>query len=211
VIIHDVVEQGSEEWLDLRRGKFTASIASKLLTPTGKVSSQFKGEIGRIIAESLGLQDPEPFMETYWMARGTDLEGEARDWFSVETDYPVEQVGFVESDSHLVGFSPDGVMVHDPLKPTFIWLELKVPKPSTHVKWLINGVLPSEHTGQVHFSMAVSGAPFGYFMSYNPDLQPLIVRVERDDYTEKMVDAIAVYENEFKWAFNLITGAEHAK
>jgi hypothetical protein len=209
MIIHDVLEQGTEEWLDVRRGKFTASIASKLLTPTGKVSTQFKGEMGRIIAETLNLQPPEPHVETYWMERGTALEEEARRWFTVDTGLDVIEVGFIESDSHLVGFSPDGIiMLPDEVAEIMSPLELKVPKPSTHVKWLINGVLPPEHAGQVHFSMAVSGAPFGYFMSYNPDLQPLIVRVERDDYTDKMVNAIAVYEAEFKWAFNHITGAE---
>jgi len=77
MIIHDDVEQGTDEWLELRRGKFTASIASKLITPTGRPSKQYKGEIGRIIAESMGWQEPEPFVQTYWMERGTELEAEA--------------------------------------------------------------------------------------------------------------------------------------
>jgi hypothetical protein len=206
VIIHDVVEQGTEEWLDLRKGKFTASIAKKLLTPTGKVSSQFRGEMGRIIAETLNLQPPEPHIETYWMARGSELEEEARAWFTVDTGLEVTEVGFIESDSHLVGVSPDGVIVAAAFGKDVIPLELKVPKPSTHITWLIKGELPPEHLGQVHFAMAVSGAPFAYFMSYNPDITPLIIKVERDQYTELMVNAIAVYEAEFKWSLNSIIG-----
>jgi hypothetical protein len=204
MIIHDVVEQGTDEWLDLRKGKFTASIAKKLLTPTGKVSSQFRGEMGRIIAETLNLQPPEPHIETYWMARGSELEAEARAWFTVDTGHHVMEVGFIESDSHLVGVSPDGIV--GDASTDIIPLELKVPKPSTHITWLIKGELPPEHLGQVHFAMAVTGAPFAYFMSYNPDITPLIIKVERDDYTEKMVNAIEVYEAEFKWSLNSIIG-----
>jgi hypothetical protein len=217
MIIHDLLEQGTDEWLDVRRGKFTASIASKLLTPTGKVSVQYKGEMGRIIAETLNLQPPEPHMETYWMARGSELEEEARDWFTVDTGHEVSEVGFIESDSNLVGVSPDGLIYefdyddYGNLEDEFkIPLELKVPKPSTHISWLLNGVLPPAHIQQVHFSMAVTGAPFAYFMSYNPDIDPLIIKVERDDYTEKMVNAIAVYEAEFKWSLNRIIGETDA-
>jgi hypothetical protein len=215
MIIHDMeqhLEDGNTnpEWLEVRRGKFTGSVASKLLTPTGKVSTQFKGEMGRIIAETLNLQPPEPHIETYWMARGSQLEQEARAWFAVETDLTVHEVGFVESDTRLVGFSPDGVIIAPAYGKDTIPLELKVPKPSTHITWLINGVLPPAHIQQVHFAMAVMDAPFGYFMSYNPDLDPLIIKVERDDYTEKMVAAIAVYEAEFKWSLNSIIGETDA-
>jgi hypothetical protein len=207
MIIHDKVEQGTPEWLELRKGKFTASIAKKLLTPTAKVSTQFRGEMGRIIAETLNLQPPEPHIETYWMARGSELEEEARDWFTVDTGLAVSEIGFIESDSHLVGCSPDGLVTGAVKGLTeTIPLELKVPKPSTHITWLIKGELPPEHLGQVHFAMAVTGAPFAYFMSYSPDITPLIIRVERDDYTEKMVNAIAVYEAEFKWSLNSIIG-----
>jgi hypothetical protein len=44
------VEQRTAEWDALRRGKLTASSASKLVTPTGKLSTQYKGEIARIVA-----------------------------------------------------------------------------------------------------------------------------------------------------------------
>ena len=217
VIIHDALEQGTQDWLDVRSGKFTASIASKLLTPTGKVSTQYKKEMGRIIAETLGLQPPEPHIETYWMARGSELEEEARNWFTLDTGLKVIEVGFIESGSRLVGVSPDGIIIERVTDDLGLWdeynipLELKVPKPSTHISWLLHGVLPTEHTQQVHFGMAVTGAPFAYFMSYNPNIDPLIVRVERDDYTEKMVNAIEVYEAEFKWSLNQIIGETDEK
>ena len=206
--IHSDVRQNTPEWLDLRRGKFTASIAGKLLTPTGRQSVTFKEEIGRIIAESMKLQEPELHdLQTYWMARGTELEAEARRWFTVETGMGVVEVAFI--DDGLVGASPDGLLyLPDSDQPC--GLELKVPKPSTHIKWLLADELPKEHKAQVHFTMCLLGAPVGYFMSYSPDLAPLIIRVKRDDYTASMEAAIGNYIAEFKDAYMTITGGEYA-
>ena len=217
MIIHRDITQNTPEWKDLRRGKFTASIAGKLLTPTGRQSVSYKEEMGRIIAESMGLQEPEDMdLQTYWMARGTELEAEARRWFTVETEQVVEQVAFIEDG--LVGASPDGLIrmrrdADDKLidQPTqMIGLELKVPKPSTHIKWLLDGDLPKEHKAQCHFTMVLLDAPYQYFMSYSPDLEPLIIKVKRDDYTASMQAAIGNYIAEFSKAHHQITGGEYA-
>lgn len=209
IIIHPAVEQGSPEWFSLRQGKLTASVASKLLTATGRLSTQFKSEMGRILAETLELQEPEPIIPNKWMVRGTEMEAEARKWFTVVTDLDVNQVGFIESSDHILGASPDGIVeVEHDGKVVNVPLELKVPKPSTHIDWLLNSKdsVPACHMQQVHFTIALMDAPFGYFQSYNESVEPLIVKVERDKYTEKMADAMDVYVKEFKWAYELITG-----
>ena len=205
MIIHDKVEQGTEEWFDLRRGKFTASIASKMVTPTGRPSTTYRAEIGRIIAESLGWQEPEPFIQTEWMRRGTELEDEARKWFTVMTGLDVKEVGFIESDDHMTGFSPDG-LTYDRIP-----VEIKVPKPSTHIGWLLEGALPKEHRAQVHFGLAITGAPHAWFMSYATQCEPLIIKVEHDDYTETMVKAINNYAAEFEAAYKTITGINYGE
>lgn len=192
-IFHDV-EQRSDEWFALRAGRLTASMASKLVTPTGKPSIQYKGEIARIIAEQRGLQEPEFITPTFWMERGVDLEDEALAWFEVETDLDVDPVGFVTSDDDLIGASPDGIINEDGCN---IPLELKVPKPSTHIKYLLEGELPKDYIGQVHFQMALCEAPYAYFASYCPDMPPLILKVMRDKYTETMEKQIEKYIAEF--------------
>ena len=190
MIIH-TMDQRTPEWDEVRRGKITASVASKMVTPTGKPSTQAKSFIGQILAEELGLQEPESFVNTEWMDRGVDLEDESRLWFQVETGLKVEQCGFIESDDHLSGFSPDGY-VHPPASECsprvdpdkcFIPLELKCPKPSTHIGYLIDGTLPSTYLAQCHFAMVIAEASYMYFMSYCPGLKPLIIKLERDDYT----------------------------
>jgi hypothetical protein len=208
--IHRDIAQGTPEWMEMRSGKFTASIAGKLLTPTGRQSVSYKEEMGRVIAESMYLQEPEANIETYWMARGTELEAEARRWFTVETGFKIEQVAFVEDG--LLGASPDGLFCPDIATPSLlIALELKVPKPSTHIKWLLDGELPKEHIAQVHFTMALLDAPYGYFMSYSPGLAPLIIKVMRSDYTESMKAAMDNYRSEFMKAYVQIKGQDYAE
>jgi len=206
-IFHDV-EQRSPEWYALRAGRFTASLASKLVTPTGKASVQYKTEIARIIAEMHGWQEPEFLKPTYWMERGVNLEAEALAWFEVETDLTVDPVGFVTSDDQLIGASPDGIIVSPNGQ---IPLELKVPKPSTHIKYLLAGGLPKEYIGQVHFQMALCEAPYAYFASYNPEIAPLILRVDRSEYTELMEKSIEAYKKEFWAAETIISGGQNAE
>jgi hypothetical protein len=217
IIYYDVVQQ-SPEWYELRAGKMTASIASKLVTPTGRPSTQYKTEMGRVIAERMLWQEPPADFDTFWMERGRDLEDEARKWFTVETGLTVEQVGFVESDDGITGFSPDGLVMEeipqdipvDEVLFDHIPVEIKVPKPSTHIMYLLANELPKEHKPQVHFAMAITGADHAWFMSYSQFCDPLIIRVERDDYTEMMVKAIDKYIVEFQEAFKTITGVTYA-
>jgi hypothetical protein len=206
---HFDVEQRTPEWDALRAGKLTASVGKKLVTPTGKPSVQYKAEIARIIAEARGLQPPEFIKPTWWMERGVNLEPEALAWFEVETDLTVEAIGFVESTNGLVGASPDGLIkCYDGDQFLWIPLELKCPKPSTHIQWLLGGCVPTDHIAQVHFQIALCEAPYGYFCSYNPEVAPLIVRVDRNEYTELMEKKMGEYCIEFESAMKYITGEE---
>lgn len=207
MIIHNV-EQKSAEWFAVRAGKLTASQASKLITPTGKLSSQYKSEIGRIIAESRGWQEPEEdTVETYWMGKGITLEPEARKWFEVDQDIELEQCGFIESDDHLLGVSPDSFF--RTVKDQIIPVEIKCPKPSTHIKWLLEGGVPQEHLPQVHFAMVVTGAPWAVFMSYNPNMRPVFEFVQRDNFTRTLEDYINTYKADLLAAFETITGVPY--
>lgn len=202
--IHNM-DQYSDEWWLLRAGRMTASQASKLLTPTGKLSTQFRGELGRLVAEKLGLQEPERSeFSSEWMDRGSELEAEARRWLAVAENLELEEVGMI-TDGDVIGASPDAIHrnLHGgrPLHAfEIIPCEIKVPKPSTHIQWLLDGELPKEHRAQVHFQIAVCGSSGGYFMSYHPELEPLIIWVEADDYTDAMTHAIDKFKEEYEKA-----------
>lgn len=188
--IHRELEQGTPEWRALRLGRMTASQVSKIITPTGKKAVGYDAEIARMISERAGWQEADSIPQTSWMERGSELEHEARPWFTVETGYACTQVGFVEVDE-VFGFSPDAIVASG--SP----LEIKVPKPSTHVKWCMAGELPKEHRAQVHSEIIWMNAPHGYFMSYHPECEPLILKVERDDFTSDVRDLLGDFKKDF--------------
>lgn len=203
MIIHKI-EQYSEEWWTLRKGRFTASMANKLLTPAGRPSKQYQGEIGRIIAEKYDWQEPAPRVETYWMQRGLDVESEARHWLEFELDVDIEEVGMV-TDGDLFGASPDGLVRDTSIKKE-IPVEIKCPMPSTHIGYLLDGKVPDAYVAQVHFQMAMMRAPYAYFMSYCPEVEPLFLKVGWSEYTDKMVEQMDNYINQFRSAHKRITG-----
>lgn len=192
-------EQGTPEWDDLRRGKITASVAQKMITEKGAISVQAKPFIGRLLAEELGLQEPEPIKPSYWMERGVEVEPQARGFFAVETGLHVETCAFIESDDGLSGFSPDG-FVWD--KKVLIPLEIKCPSAAVHIGYLLDGVLPYKQ--QCHFAMVISLAPYMHFMSYHPDLKPFILKVGWDEYTIKVSNALDDFKAKMVVAKSLV-------
>jgi hypothetical protein len=138
------------------------------------------------------LADPsgmcaENAFENGHMERGRQLEPEALGWLSMTLDVDIEQIGFIISDCGRFGCSPDGMIGGN------CGLEIKVPKPSTHASWLHEGGLPESCKCQVHGGMAVSGLSRWSFLSYQPRaiaLPPLVVHVERDDFTDKLMAAL---------------------
>ena len=193
MIIHNM-EQYSPEWWSIRKGIPTASCASKIVTPTGNLSVQSRAYMNELIADSLGFGD-EPTEPTEWMTRGLELEPEARAFYEFDSGLTVDQVGFITNDEGTAGCSPDGLIVTEQPEGEAIkywsgW-ECKCPKASTHIGYLLKGGLPDYYKPQVHFSMAVSGIREWVFVSYFPGLEPLIVSVEWDEYTDKINEAIA--------------------
>ena len=116
------------------------------------------------------------FGGNFWTDRGQALEPLARAWYAMEYDCDVTSVGFVyKDDEHSVGCSPDGFMEY-----ATRGLEMKCPKPSTHLGYLRAGVVPREYRLQVQGCMWVTGLESWDFLSYHPDLPPLCVRCEPD-------------------------------
>lgn len=197
-------DQYSPEWWDARTGVPTASNASKIITPKkGGLSAQAIALRNELIANAMGYSD-EAREPTEWELRGHELEPEARAAFTFETDIQTTQVGFVLNDDQTAGCSPDsliqarndwtfdGAPVVQIASSNFTaGLEIKCPKPSTMIGYLIDGTLPDYYKPQVHWSMATTGLRAWWFMAYHPEMRPLIVRVAWDDYTDAVAKAIA--------------------
>ncbi len=116
------------------------------------------------------------------MERGIEMEAEARAWYAMAQDQDVEQVGFVWLDDRVqVGCSPDGLVGEHG------GLEIKCPAPHTHVGYLLEQKLPTDYIPQVQGSMWVCDRQWWDFLSYCPGIEPLVIRVERDEeYIDKL-------------------------
>jgi predicted phage-related endonuclease len=123
------------------------------------------------------------------MARGNELEPEARELFEF-IHGPVDQCAVIyQDDRRLWHCSPDGIM---PEKEA--GLEIKAPSLPVHVEYLDKERLPTKYIIQVQTSMMVTGWPVWYFVSYYPGIKPLIIEVWRDN---KLISLIQEAVEEF--------------
>ena len=194
-------EQGSVDWWLARKGIPTASQFDRILTPkTGKYSASAEEYICELIADGM-MGGPPQGIEGYTskaMQDGIDTEPEARRWYAFERDAHVQQVGFCLTDDGRFGCSPDGLVGDDG------GLELKCPMLKTHIKYLSAGTLPAEYKCQVHGSLIVTERAWWDFVSYAPNLPPLLVRVEPDTFTEQLRAAMETFWTQLEHAKALI-------
>jgi len=173
IIIRDI-EQGTPEWKALRCAIPTASNYGMIYTKTGKASTQAKGYMYKLLAEHLAGPAEDSYTNE-WIERGKVLEGEARDNYAFMRDCEPDEVAFCYKDEDkLTGCSPDALIGDDGL------LEIKCPAPHTHVKYLLDGGLPTDYFAQVQGQLWVTGRKWCDFVSYHPDMKSLIVRVDAD-------------------------------
>ena len=143
--------------------------------------------------EELAAKEEKQFSFNIPVNYGNMLEPFARAFYQDLTGFKVHEVGFVEYGYGMSGFgcSPDGLVSLNSLDNSFtnVWhhgVEIKCPIPETHIAWLLDGTLPDEHKIQVHACMAVTGLSQWDFLSYCPGESPLLLTVERDDFTNQL-------------------------
>jgi hypothetical protein len=174
-------EQGTPEWLNSRLGCPSGSGFDKLITATGKPSTQAEGYVNQLIAELL-TGETTYVKKTEWMERGNELEPRARDYYELATGNTVVETGFCKHDKLECGVSPDGRIGSDGL------LEIKCGAPQTHVAYLRSGTVPTKYRQQTQGQMWIMEAEWLDFVAYHPSMPVLIVRSYRD---EKYIDLLA--------------------
>jgi len=180
------MEQRTDEWFAARLGKVTASRVADVIakTKTGYSSSR-ENYMADLIVERLTGQKASSFSNAA-MDWGTEQEPHARAAYSAKSGELVEEVGFIPHASVPgSGASPDG-FVGEGL------VEIKCANTATHLEYVLSGKPPQKYITQMQWQMAVTGAPWCDFCSYDPrlpeHLQLLIVRVPRDDEYIKMLE-----------------------
>lgn len=175
-----MAEQGSQEWLQQRLGKVTASKVSDVMarTKTGYAASR-ANYMAKLIVERLTGKPQEEYTNGA-MQWGKDNEPKARAAYEFITDNKVEEVGFLDHPAiFMSGASPDGLIGDDGL------LEIKCPNSATHIDTLLGSTIPDSYIKQMQWQMACTGRKWCDFMSYDPrlpaEMQIHIARVERND------------------------------
>lgn len=171
-VLNDLV-QGTPEWLQARLGIPTASGFSNLITSQGKRSTSLD-KYAKQLAVDAYAGEPEETFKSDWMERGSQLEAEARAWYEFQTDIPIQQVGFVLRDDGTAGCSPDGLSDAG-------GLELKCPRGTTHIDYLLDETLPTSYVAQVQGCMWLCERDRWDFVSYHPKLPSFLIVVMRDD------------------------------
>jgi putative phage-type endonuclease len=199
------VEQGTDAWLQIRKGKVTASRVADVMakTKTGVSASR-----GNYLIE-LALQRVTGVIEASYtndaMQWGKDNEQTARTAFEVAHNVFVDQVAFVDHPTIKdFGCSPDGI-IGDSL------LELKCPYQSAvHWSYFKDGC-PSKYYTQIQAQMSCTGAKSVWFVSFDPRMparsQLYIEEVMRDaDFIEKLESEVKQFLNEVEVEASLMKG-----
>jgi len=175
-------DQGTAAWFQMRCGSVGASSMQKIITTTGKRSAQRKAFLYQMAAERITGKKTETYTSKH-MENGILREEDALDAFSFVTGLDIRPVSLIRpTDNPNYHCSPDSIVVGKEEG-----VEVKSVIPSTQVKYLDRGTVPTEYIIQVQASMMVTGWPVWWFASYCPGMRLLILPVKRD---EKLISQI---------------------
>ena len=171
------LEQGTEEWLNARRGKITGSrfkdARDKL--KGGQPSKSCTGYAMDVARERIGGVAPAKFQNAA-MRTGTEQEPFARAMYEARTGYMVDEVGFYTTDDGLFGLSADGLINDDGV------LEIKTMVSSDTLFTAVADGDISAYIDQCMGYLWLFGRKWVDLVLWVPDLDFMkIIRIERDE------------------------------
>lgn len=182
---YDNIEQGSDEWFQIRKGKITGTTLKSIMgTPRARQEAIYE-----IIAERLtvGIENETSYENP--MERGKRLEPEAIAMFEFVTGKKVSKTGFCEDDENSsIANSPDGLIEEEDGA-----LEIKCFGGKNYVKMWLTNEIPDEYQAQkIQYFVLNENLKTLYFAGYNPDIpvHPMhIIEVHRADVLDEIEKA----------------------
>jgi len=190
-VYHADIVQGSDEWLEMRRGILTASEMKLIITPTLKTASndKEKAHLYELAAQRItGYVEPQFISDD--MLRGMDDEIDAKALYH-EHYAPVEDIGFITNDllGFTIGYSPDGLVGDDGL------IEIKSRRQKYQMQTILTGMVPDEYMIQLQTGLWVSGRKWIDFISYSSGMPMFVKRVYPDaEYRAAILTAAMQFE-----------------
>lgn len=205
------IEQGTQEWLDLRLGLITCS-EIKTIRADGKGAQTY---INGLAYERITGEPASVFAGNEWTERGHELEDVARDLYMQKTGLAVEQVSFIKNKGF--GYSPDGLIelaMHESEQSDAKYykygaVEIKAKQPKDQIAILRSGEIPKDHIDQLHGGISCGELAWIDFVSYCPNLPIFIKRVFIDDvreHTENIELLVEKYNKQIDEIVELLTG-----
>ena len=197
--VYKEIVQGTDEWIELRRGILTASEMKLILTPTLKMASNEaeRTHMYELLAQRITGRT-EPSYQNDEMMAGNEAEYHVKDYYSQKNE-PAEAVGFITNTSlgFTIGYSPDGVVGDDGL------IEIKKRRQKHHLKTMLTNEVPTEHVMQCQAGLFVSGRKWLDYCSYCAGMPLFIIRVEPDPIIQDAIKNAAIeFEGRIQKAYN---------
>lgn len=175
------LEQGTREWLEVRKGKITGTRLKDVLKTDNLPL------IYELIAE-LGSDEIEETFVNKAMQRGKDCEPVAISLYQHMTGVVIDSVGFcVSEENDMLALSPDG-FTSDRTGA----IEVKSPNTATHVKYILGDKIPSEYLPQVMtYFLVNTKLEWLDFISFDDRYKPKpiwIKRVTREELKDQLVE-----------------------
>ena len=128
---------------------------------------------------------PVEIYKTPAMLRGTALEPDARQLYSMVRGVEVMEVGlYPHLDIKGTHASPDGLVLAEGATEAQGLVEIKCPLPAAHLDTLLTETISNDHMVQMQWQLACTSHSWCVYVSFNPDfpaaMQLWIKRVHRD-------------------------------
>lgn len=170
------VEQGTDKWLNLRRGRLTASRAGDWLArPTTR---RYQDYMEQVVMELLGYEEEED--DAPWFEHGKAMEPFARGAYEWKTDQELtSDIFLIHKEHDWLAASPDGVFLPD--YDGMVEFKCRA-KLETYHKVLANqqrtGQIESAYRPQVQCQMLVSGLTSIEFGNYYHDNEQRVRKLD---------------------------------
>lgn len=191
-IVYRTVTQGTAEWYALRLGIPTSSAFHKIITPTGRPSTQARGYMHRLIAERLLNESMDDPVQAEWAEWGRANEPLAAAQFAFAHG-DTEPIGFITNDAMTLGCSPDRLILG-----RNEGVEIKCPSPPVHLGYALDGP-GNDYRPQVQGQLLVGELEVIHFYSWHPRMPPVHIVTHRDEkYLELMTDLLDAFLEELE-------------
>lgn len=197
--IYANLEQGTQEWFDLRLGIPTASRFKDVMAKgAGKTRKSYMLDLAAEILTGVRAD----FFTNEAMQWGTDKEPQARAMYELDTGNDCAIVAF--GANHGCGASPDALIGDNG------GIEIKCPNTKTQIETYLAGKMPNSHRAQVQGNMWIFEREWWDFVSFDPringDSSYFCTRIERDDeYIKELDDQCGIFNDELADLINTLS------